>query len=306
MARAPERGRWEVAPGDAGRRIDAALAERLGASRAAAQRLIAEGRVRVDDAAVDKGHTLRAGETVTWERPPAEPSELVAEAIGVPIVYEDDWLLVVDKPAGMVVHPAPGHERGTLVQALLDRGIAGGHGRRPGVIHRLDRETSGLLIVARGEEPYRRLVAAMSARRISRTYLALLCGALAQDEGTIDAPIGRHLRDRRRMAVHSVRARPAVTHFTVLARDAGYTLARVRLETGRTHQIRVHFAALGHPVAGDATYGRRPVPEGLTRHFLHAAELRFAHPDDGRELRFASPLPAELAAFLEGLGLPQP
>jgi 23S rRNA pseudouridine1911/1915/1917 synthase len=306
VAHAPERGRWQVAAGDAGRRIDAALAERLGASRAAAQRLIAEGRVRIDDAAVDKGHTLRVGEVVVWERPPAAPSELVAEAIAVPVVYEDDWLLVVDKPAGMVVHPAPGHERGTLVQALLDRGIAGGHGRRPGVIHRLDRETSGLLIVAKGEEPYRRLVAAMSERRISRTYLALLCGELAQDEGTIDAPIGRHLRDRRRMALHSARARPAVTHFTVLARGAGYTLARVRLETGRTHQIRVHFAALGHPIAGDATYGRRPVPEGLTRHFLHAAELRFAHPEDGRELRFTSPLPAELAAFLERLGLPQP
>jgi 23S rRNA pseudouridine1911/1915/1917 synthase len=306
VAHAPERGRWEVAAGDAGRRIDAALAERLGASRASAQRLIAEGRVRIDGAAIDKGHTLKAGETVSWERPPPAPSELVAEAIAVPIVYEDEWLLVVDKPAGMVVHPAPGHERGTLVQALLDRGIAGGHGRRPGVIHRLDRETSGLLIVARGEEPYRRLVAAMSSRRISRTYLALLIGELAQDEGTIDAPIGRHLRDRRRMALHSARARPAVTHFTVLARGAGYTLARVRLETGRTHQIRVHFAALGHPVAGDATYGRRPVPEGLTRHFLHAAELRFAHPDDGRELRFESPLPAELAAFLEELGLPQP
>ncbi len=306
MARAPERGRWEVAAGDAGRRVDAALAERLGASRAAAQRLIADGRVRVDGAAVDKGHTLRVGETVTWERPPPAPSELVAEAIAVPVVYEDEWLLVVDKPAGMVVHPAPGHERGTLVQALLDRGIAGGHGRRPGVIHRLDRETSGLLIVARGEESYRRLVAAMSGRRVSRTYLALLCGALAQDEGTIDAPIGRHLRDRRRMAVHSPRARAAVTHFTVLARGAGYTLARVRLETGRTHQIRVHFAALGHPVAGDATYGRRAIPAGLTRHFLHAAELRFAHPGDGRELRFTSPLPAELAAFLEGIGMPQP
>jgi 23S rRNA pseudouridine1911/1915/1917 synthase len=306
VARAPERGRWEVAAGEAGRRIDAALAERLGASRAAAQRLIAEGRVRVDGAAVDKGRTLKAGETVSWERPPPAPSELLAEAIAVPIVYEDDWLLVVDKPAGMVVHPAPGHERGTLVQALLERGIAGGHGRRPGVIHRLDRETSGLLIVARGEEAYRRLVAAMSGRRISRTYVALLCGELAQDEGTIDAAIGRHLRDRRRMALHSARARPAVTHFTVLARGAGYTLARVRLETGRTHQIRVHFAALGHPVAGDATYGRRPVPEGLTRHFLHAAELRFAHPDEGRELRFESPLPAELAAFLERVGLPRP
>jgi len=306
VAPAPDRGRWEVAAGDAGRRVDVALAERLDLSRTAVQRLVRDGRVLVDGAPVGKGHILRDGEWVSWELPPPAPSELVPEAVDVPIVYEDDWLLVVDKPAGMVVHPAPGHERGTLVQALLDRGIAGGHGRRPGVIHRLDRETSGLLIVAKGEEPYRRLVAAMSARRISRTYLALLCGELAQDEGTIDAPIGRHLRDRRRMALHSVRARPAVTHFTVLVRGAGYTLARVRLETGRTHQIRVHFAALGHPVAGDATYGRRPVPEGLTRHFLHAAELRFAHPDDGRELRFTSPLPAELADFLEGLGLPQP
>jgi len=303
---APDRGRWEVAAGDAGRRVDVALAARLGLSRTAVQRLVRDGRVLVDGAPAGKHHVLRAGEQVRWELPPPARSELVPEAVDVPIVYEDDWLLVVDKPAGMVVHPAPGHERGTLVQALLDKGIAGGHGRRPGVVHRLDRDTSGLLIVARGEEAYRRLVAAMSARRIARTYLALVCGAVPQDEGTIDAPIGRHVRDRRRMAVHSVRARPAVTHFTVLGREAGYTLARVRLETGRTHQIRVHFAALGYPVAGDVTYGRRPVPDGLTRHFLHAAELRFAHPGDGRELRFESPLPAELEGFLERIGLACP
>jgi 23S rRNA pseudouridine1911/1915/1917 synthase len=306
VARAPERGRWQVAAGQAGRRLDVALAERLGKSRTVVQRLVRDGHVLVDGARLEKRHTLRVGETVSWELPPPAPSELVPESLDVPIVFEDDWLLVVDKPAGMVVHPAPGHEHGTLVHALLERGIAGGHGRRPGVIHRLDRDTSGLLIVARGEEAYRRLVAAMSGRRISRTYLALLCGELAQDEGTIDAPVGRHRRDRRRMAVHSVRARPAVTHFATLARGAGYTLARVRLETGRTHQIRVHFAALGHPVAGDVTYGRRPVPEGLTRHFLHAAELRFAHPADGRELQFESPLPEELGAFLDGLGFSRP
>lgn len=306
MTHAPERGRWEVGAAEAGRRVDAALAERLSLSRTAVQRLVGDGLVLVDGAPVEKHHVLRAGQRVSWEVPPRAPSELVPETIDVPVVYEDEWLLVVDKPAGMVVHPASGHERGTLVHALLERGIAGGHERRPGVIHRLDKDTSGLLIVARGEEAYRRLVAAMSDRGITRVYLALLCGDLPQDEGTIDAPIGRHPRDRRRMAVHSVRARPAVTHFTTLARGGGYTLARVRLETGRTHQIRVHFAALGHPVVGDVTYGRRPVPEGLTRHFLHAAELRFAHPEDGRELYFTSPLPAELGTFLDRLGLPRP
>jgi 23S rRNA pseudouridine1911/1915/1917 synthase len=295
-----------VAAGEAGRRLDVGLAELLSESRAAAQRLIRDGHVQVDGGPAGKHHTLHAGETLTWEKPPPAAQELVPESTPVPILYEDEWLLVVDKPAGMVVHPAPGHEGGTLVHALLGHGIAGGHGRRPGVIHRLDRETSGLLIVARSEEAYRRLVATMSARHVERTYVALLCGELAQDEGTIDAPIGRHVRDRRRMSVHSVQARPAVTHFTVLARAGGYTLARVRLETGRTHQIRVHFAALGHPVAGDATYGRRPRPEGLSRHFLHAAALRFPHPEGGHELHLTSPLPAELAAFLERLGLPQP
>jgi 23S rRNA pseudouridine1911/1915/1917 synthase len=283
-----------------------ALADALGMSRAAVQRLIGDGLVQLDGRPASKHHAVRAGETISWELPPPAPQELLPEELVVPVLYEDEWLLVVDKPAGMVVHPAPGHEHGTLVHALLERGIAGGHGRRPGVVHRLDRETSGLLIVARDETAYQRLVEAMSERRIHRTYVALVWGELAQDEGTIDAPIGRHVRDRRRMSVHSVQSRRAVTHFSVLGRAGGFTLAQVRLETGRTHQIRVHFAALGHPVAGDATYGRRPRPEGLERHFLHAAALRFAHPDDGRELSFASPLPTDLAAFLEGLGLPEP
>ncbi len=306
MPRAPERGTHEVAADEAGRRLDVVVAELLGESRTVAQRLIGDGHVTVAGRSAGKQHRVQAGETLAWEKPPPAPQELVPEAAAVPIIYEDDWLLVADKPAGMVVHPAPGHEAGTLVHALLDHGIAGGHGRRPGVIHRLDRETSGLLIVARSEAAYRRLVATMSARRVERTYIALLCRELAQDEGTIDAPIGRHVRDRRRMSVHSVQARTAVTHFRVLARGGGYTLARVRLETGRTHQIRVHFAALGYPVAGDATYGGRPRPAGLTRHFLHATALRFPHPEDGRELDLTSPLPAELAAFLASLGLPQP
>jgi 23S rRNA pseudouridine1911/1915/1917 synthase len=231
---------------------------------------------------------------------------LAAEEVPLRVVYEDDWLLVVDKPAGVVVHPAPGHEHGTLAHGLVDRGARGGHGRRPGIVHRLDKETSGLLIVARRDEAYHRLVAALARREVSRVYLALLTGSLAQDEGTVDAPIGRHVRDRKRMSVHTTQPRPAVTHFTVLSRASGYTLAEVRLETGRTHQIRVHMAALGHPVAGDVTYSRLGRPPGLTRHFLHAARLSFAHPEDGRPMAFAAPLPAELAGFLSDIGITPP
>jgi len=183
-------------------------------------------------------------------------------------------------------------------------GAGGGHERRPGIVHRLDKDTSGLLIVARGDASYLALVGAMARREIGREYVALLAGDLPQDEGTIDAPIGRHVRDRKRMSLHTAAGRPAVTHFRVLGRAGGYTLARVRLETGRTHQIRVHFAALGYPVAGDAQYGRRPRPEGLGRQFLHAAGLAFPHPADGRPLHFTSPLPPDLSAFLERLGLP--
>ena len=189
------------------------------------------------------------------------------------------------------------------MHGLVGRGIGGGHGRRPGVVHRLDKETSGLLIVARHDDAYRRLVAAMAERAIAREYVALLVGDLPQDAGTIDAPIGRHVRDRKRMSVHTAQPRPAVTHFRVLGRASGYTLAAVRLETGRTHQIRVHVAALGYPVAGDATYGGRPRPRGLTRHFLHAARLAFPHPEDGRGLSFASGLPPDLVDFLAPIGM---
>jgi 23S rRNA pseudouridine1911/1915/1917 synthase len=211
---------------------------------------------------------------------------------------------VVDKPAGVVVHPAPGHEHGTLAQGLVAEGARGGHESRPGIVHRLDKDTSGLLIVARSDEAYQALVAAMERRDIHRTYVTLLSGRLPQDTGTIDAPIGRHLRDRKRMSLHTAAGKRAVTHFDVLGRAPGFTLARVRLETGRTHQIRVHFSALGYPVAGDVQYGRPPRPEGLSRQFLHAARLAFPHPDDAREIVCSSPLPADLAAFLVGLGLP--
>lgn len=289
-------------PAEAGERLDVVLARHAGVSRTVAARLVAEGAARVDGGPARKGHVLRAGETVTFAAPAPAPSALEPESVPLTVVYEDDWLLVVDKPAGVVVHPAPGHAHGTLVHGLVARGIRGGHGRRPGIVHRLDKETSGLLVVARREDAYRRLVAAMARRAVERTYVALLVGALAQDEGTVDAPIGRHVRERRRMSVHTAAPRPAVTHFRVLARVPGYTLAEVRLETGRTHQIRVHMAAVGHPVAGDATYGGRPRPPGLSRHFLHAAALAFPHPEDGRPLRCTSPLPPELTAFLAATG----
>jgi 23S rRNA pseudouridine1911/1915/1917 synthase len=290
---------------DAGERLDVVLAAHAGVSRAAAQRLIAGGLVRVGGELAPKKHVVRAGEQVTWRPPPPETA-LAAEVVPYAVVYEDDWLLVVDKPAGVVVHPAPGHEHGTLAQGLVAEGARGGHESRPGIVHRLDKDTSGLLIVARRDEAHRRLVAAMERRDIHRTYVALLSGALPQDEGTIDAPIGRHLRDRKRMSLHTAAGKRAVTHFDVLARAEGYTLVRVRLETGRTHQIRVHFSALGYPVAGDVQYGRGPRPAGLERQFLHAAHLVFPHPEDGREIVCSSPLPPDLRAFLSRLGLREP
>lgn len=294
-----------VAPDDDGLRLDVLLARRAALSRAAAQRLIADGRVTVDGRLFGKHTVLRAGATVGYAFPPPAPPILVPETIDVPVLYEDEALLVVDKPPGLVVHPSPGHRRGTLVQALLQRGVSGGHGLRPGVVHRLDKDTSGLLVVARDESAYRTLVAAMAERRIRREYTALVVGCLPQDEGTIDAPIGRHVRDRTRMSIHTGRPRRAVTHFRATDRPAGYTLLDVRLETGRTHQIRVHLAALGHPVAGDVVYGRRPRPAGLGRQFLHARRLCFPHPfEQERMMEFETPLPDDLRAFLDALPTP--
>ena len=304
MAPGSDPSRFRTGDAEAGERLDVALAARAGLSRAAAQRLIAGGLVHVDGAPARKKHVLRAGEEVSWLAPAPAEAVLSAEDVPFDVVYEDEWLLVVDKPAGVVVHPAPGHEHGTLAQGLVAAGAHGGHELRPGIVHRLDKDTSGLLLVARREDAYRRLVAAMERRDIHRTYLALLVGRLPQDEGTIDAPIGRHLRDRKRMSLHTASGKRAVTHFEVLGRAEGFTLARVRLETGRTHQIRVHFSALGHPVAGDVQYGRPPRPQGLARQFLHAARLVFPHPEDGREVSCVSPLPPDLSAFLGQLGLP--
>jgi 23S rRNA pseudouridine1911/1915/1917 synthase len=281
---------------DAGARLDAFLAGPLG-SRAQAQRLIDDGAVRVDGAVVPKRHRMSAGETVTVDEPQvaAAPAPVAPAEFAVP--YQDEHLLVVDKPAGVVVHPARGHASGTLAQALA--GVAaGGEEGRAGIVHRLDRDTSGLLVVARDPEAHRRLKAALQAREVTREYLALVEGRPPARRGTIDAPIGRDRRVRTRMSTDTDDPRDAVTHFEIARALPSTTLLRVRLETGRTHQIRAHLLAIGHPVAGDPEYGT-PSLLGLERQFLHAARLAFTHPVTGERVDVESALPGDLVAALE-------
>jgi 23S rRNA pseudouridine1911/1915/1917 synthase len=282
-------------PEDAGERLDAFLAAPLG-SRARAQRLIDAGAVEVDGARVPKRHRVSAGEVITVREPPP-PADAGPLAVPFAVPYEDEHLLVVDKPPGVVVHPARGHRQGTLAQALAGR-AAGGDPGRAGIVHRLDRDTSGLLVVARSEEAHRGLRAALQARAVTREYLALVEGRPPARTGTIDAPLGRDRRVRTRMSTDTDDPRPAVTHFALERVLPATTLLRVRLETGRTHQIRAHLKAIGHPVAGDPEYGT-PRRLGLDRQFLHAARLGFAHPVTGAPVDIASPLPADLRAALE-------
>jgi 23S rRNA pseudouridine1911/1915/1917 synthase len=226
-------------------------------------------------------------------------------ADGVKIVYEDEHLLVVDKPAGLVVHPARGHREGTLAQLLAPLAAGGPDPERAGIVHRLDRDTSGLMIVARSQESHRRLQRALAERRIAREYVALVHGRPPARTGTIEAPIGRDPRDRKRMSVDGAHPREARTHFELERALGSYTLLRLRLDTGRTHQIRVHLQAIGHPVVGDPEYGRGGTAAetlGLERQFLHAARLSFAHPFSGAPTEVVSPLPADLGAALERAG----
>ena len=281
---------------DAGERLDAFLAGPLG-SRAQAQRLIEDGAVRVDGALVPKRHRMSAGETVTVELLAAAPAEPDLAPAAFAVRYEDDDLLVVDKPAGVVVHPARGHASGTLSQALA--GVAGGGEEgRAGIVHRLDRDTSGLLVVARSAEAHRRLKHALQAREITRGYVALVEGRPPARTGTIEAPIGRDRRVRTRMSTDTDAPRDAVTHFAVAEALPRTTLLDVRLETGRTHQIRVHLEAIGHPVVGDPEYGTAG-RLGLGRQFLHAARLAFAQPFTGASIDVDSPLPDDLVAALD-------
>jgi 23S rRNA pseudouridine1911/1915/1917 synthase len=281
----------------AGTRLDRFLAElpEIG-SRAAAERLLAAGSVLVDGQARPKSHRLGGGEEVEVDTAVLARPELEHEPLDLRIAYEDDHLLVVDKPAGIVVHPGAGHTSGTLVQGLLSLGLAGGEAERPGLVHRLDRGTSGLLVAARSEQAYEGLRALVKGRKLEREYLALVRGRPRSRRGRIEAPIGRDRREPTRMSLDTDTPRPAVTHFEVVELFRDHALLRVRLETGRTHQIRVHLAAIGLPVAGDPVYGVRE--EGLPRQFLHAARLAFPHPITGERVEAESPLPPDLAAAL--------
>jgi 23S rRNA pseudouridine1911/1915/1917 synthase len=291
----------------AGARLDRWLASRLPElSRARLQALIAEGRVRVDGAPRKPAHRLAGAERIEIEIPPPPPEVLEPEPITLSVVHEDADVLVLDKPAGLVVHPGAGHARGTLAAAALAHapGIAGvGGPRRPGIVHRLDKDTSGLLVMAKTQGAYDSLTRQLAARTVRRVYLAIVHGRVTAAEGVIDRPLGRDPRDRKRMAVRPAgQGRRAVTRWRVLERFSNFTLLEARLETGRTHQIRVHVAALGHPVAGDAIYGgrsRSPVPiEGLA---LHATALAFEHPVTQQRMEFASALPSRMEGLLSHL-----
>ena len=306
MAPPPADVRTVVVPRDAGPgRADRYAADLTGLSRSYVQRLMAEGRVTSDGRPLRANAIVAPGTALRVEVPPAAPAEPRPEPdIDVPVVYEDPDLLIVDKPAGLVVHPAPGHPSGTLVNALLGRhgemfgGIAGV--RRPGIVHRLDRDTSGLLVVARSDAAQASVMAQLKARRVKKTYLALVQGSVAAAAGRIEAPIGRDPGHRTRMAVTAA-GRPATTGYRVRERFDGWTLLELDLVTGRTHQIRVHLAAIGHPVAGDPVYGggtSRRGPDGLARLFLHAWRLELASPSTGRLIRAEAPLPADLEAAL--------
>jgi 23S rRNA pseudouridine1911/1915/1917 synthase len=281
----------------AGARLDSFLAAPLG-SRSHAQSVIDAGRVLVDGVPRPKRHVTRAGERVEVLPERQAPAPVGGPGASFTVAYEDEHLLVVDKPAGVVVHPARGHATGTLAQALAQRGADGGDPGRAGIVHRLDRDTSGLLAVAKSDEVHRALKALLASRRLRREYLALVDGHVSARTGTIDAPIGRDRRDRVRVSIETDHPRPARTHFEVERVLPAATLLRVALETGRTHQIRVHMAAIGHPVAGDPLYGS-PGQFGLGRQFLHAHRLALVHPITGEQLDLRSPLPEDLRAALD-------
>jgi 23S rRNA pseudouridine1911/1915/1917 synthase len=278
---------FEVDPAEAGERLDRLAARRLNASRNLIQRIIQKGLLRVDGEDALPSYRVRGGERIEARIP---EEYLLPEEILVPVVFEDDHLLIVDKPAGLVVHPGAGNPSGTLVNALLGRGIAGGEEPgRPGVVHRLDRDTSGLMVLAKGEPAYSKLVEMMSGRKVRRGYRAIVVGEGLPETGTVDSPVGRDPENPTLTAAGV--GRSAVTHFEVLGEAAGHAMLWVRLETGRTHQIRVHLAAIGHPVYADPLYGEA-VPG--RRLWLHAERLAFVHPVAGKEMDFESRVPEDL------------
>ena len=290
-----------------GLRLDAFLAEAAEElSRARAQKLIAEGLVLLGDKAVEKSRKVKAGECYTLLLPEVE-EEIEAKPQDIPldVVYEDEDVIVVNKPTGMVVHPAPGHAEGTLVNALLYHcaGTLSGIGgeKRPGIVHRIDKDTSGLIIAAKNDTAHRSLAAQLKDHTLARTYECIVVGNIRDDAGTVNAPIGRHPTDRKRMAVTEKHSREAVTHYEVIARYQGYTHLRCRLETGRTHQIRVHLAYIGHPIWGDTVYGAKTPVKGLTGQCLHAVGLTFLHPRTQKRITLSCPLPEEFTEALRKL-----
>ncbi|HIV17985.1 MAG TPA: RluA family pseudouridine synthase [Candidatus Merdivicinus intestinigallinarum] len=292
-------------PEDAGSRLDAFLALNLeGKTRSAVQKLMDQGKVLVNGKTGRKNDKVKPGDSIQVEIPEPEPLELLPQDIPLDIVYEDEHLLVVNKPKGMVVHPAPGNPDGTLVNALLyhcGESLSGINGViRPGIVHRIDKDTSGLLMVAKNDLAHQSLAAQIAAHTFTRMYNTVVYGNLKTDEGTISAPIARHPTDRKKMAVVPG-GREAVTHYRVLERLPGFTLVECRLETGRTHQIRVHMAHIGHPVAGDPVYGPKKCITSLNGQCLHARLLGFVHPATGEYMEFDSGLPPYFTDFLEKL-----
>ena len=287
----------------AGQRLDAFVAATCeGVSRSAAARLLEGGVITVNGKAATKSTRIADGDSISVELPEAEETEVTAQDIPLDVVYEDDDVIVVNKPAGLVVHPAPGHPDGTLVNALLHHcgdtlsGIGGE--KRPGIVHRIDRDTSGLIIAAKNDAAHLALSAQLSDHSLARTYECLALGNFREDSGTIDAPIGRHHIDRKKMTVTTHNSRHAVTHWAVIARYNGVTHLRCHMETGRTHQIRVHLAHIGHPILGDTVYGGKKAVPGLTGQCLHAVGLRFVHPRTGELVSLSCPLPEEFETQL--------
>ena len=298
----------EIIAAESGTRIDAWLSANIPElTRNAAQRLLTDGMVTVNGKPPKKNYKVSAGDTVTVTIPDIAEVPLVPQNIPLDIVFEDEDVVVVNKPRGMVVHPAPGHPDGTLVNALMyhcgDSLSGVGGEKRPGIVHRIDKDTSGLLIVAKNDAAHLALSAQLSDRSLSRVYRAVVVGNLKQDSGTVDAPIGRHPNDRKKMAVTHQNSRNAVTHWSVLERYRGYTHVRCKLETGRTHQIRVHMAHIGHPLLGDEVYGHAKLPEkGLVGQCLHAKELQFIHPRTGQAVHLDTELPDYFKDVLTRLG----
>ncbi len=287
-----------------GDRIDAVLSRVLSITRSAAQHWLEQGRVTaVDGSVLTKSTRVSAGQVLAVDVPEPEPCEAVAQDIPLDIVYEDDDLLVVNKPKGMVVHPAAGNPDGTLVNALLHHcpdSLSGINGvMRPGIVHRIDKDTSGLLIVAKHDRSHQGLAEQIKEHSFTRVYEAVIVGHLREQQGTVDAPIGRHPTNRKKMTVIDRNSKPAVTHYTVLEEFVGYSHVQLKLETGRTHQIRVHMAHLGHPVAGDTVYGGAKQPSELQGQCLHAKKIGFIHPMTHEYLEFDSELPAYFDAFLQ-------